>query len=346
MQADGSDRAPARPRLKDVAALAGVSIKTVSNVVNGYPHVTPTTRLRVERALGELNYRPNLSARNLRRGRSGIVALAIPELGIPYFAELAEHVIRAAARFEWTVLVDQTGGDPERELDVAAGLLSLTIDGLILSPLALGYRELAHREVDTPLVLLGERTAAGTADHVAIDNVAAARAATEHLLSLGRRRIAAIGVQPAVPPGTGLFRLQGYAEALRAAGLEPAPELLMPAPRYHRADGADAMQRLLELDDPPDAVFCFNDLLALGALRALLAAGVRVPDEMAVVGFDGVEETAYSTPSLTTIAPDKEQIAATAVRLLHDRVERESDAAPQDVRAPFMLVARESTLGR
>ncbi|MFD2351672.1 LacI family DNA-binding transcriptional regulator [Nonomuraea ferruginea] len=146
-----------QPRLKDVAALAGVSIKTVSNVVNGYPFVKPETRERVERAIAELNYRPNLTARNLRQGRSGVIALAVPDLDIPYFAELATNVITAADRHGWTVLIDQTQGDRAKERLVVSGIRAHLIDGLLFSPLALTAADLAQRADHTPMVLLGER---------------------------------------------------------------------------------------------------------------------------------------------------------------------------------------------
>jgi len=205
-----------RHRLKDVAERAGVSVKTVSNVVNGYVHVRPDTRARVMEAIAALDYRPNISARNLRRGRTGIIALAVPELDIPYFAELAKHVVSAAARHDWTVLIDQTSGDPEQERLVASGIRDHMIDGLIFSPLALAGADLDASAKATPMVLLGERVAHGAADHVAIDNLAAARDLTEHLVGLGRRRIAAIGAQHTAEAATARLRLAGYGEALRA----------------------------------------------------------------------------------------------------------------------------------
>jgi DNA-binding LacI/PurR family transcriptional regulator len=332
--------------LKDVAARAGVSVKTVSNVVNGYPHVTASTRDRVQRALAELNYRPNLSARNLRKGRSGVIALALPELNVPYFSELAGFVIEAAERQSWTVLVDQTDGRADRERLVLAGIRAHLIDGLIFSPLAMGPDDLAARADDTPLVLLGERVSEGPADHVAIDNVAAAREATAHLVGLGRRRIAAIGDQPETRAETSHLRLAGYREELRAADLPEDPRLVASVAAYHRQDGADAMQRLLALPDPPDAVFCFNDLLALGALRTLSERGLRVPDEVAVVGFDDIEDGRFSTPTLTTISPDKRQIADLAVSFLLSRLRDGRATPPREVQADHRLVIRESTAGR
>jgi DNA-binding LacI/PurR family transcriptional regulator len=181
--------------LKDVAARAGVSIKTVSNVVNERPYVTDDTRGRVRAAIDALHYRPNLSARHLRTGRLGVLALAIPDLGNTYFADIGKTVGIAAATHGYTVLLDHTGGDRASESLAINGLRPHLIDGVLLSPLALEMEDLRPDLVATPLVLLGERLFGAPHDHVAPDNVAAARLATTHLIALGRRRIAAIGVQ-------------------------------------------------------------------------------------------------------------------------------------------------------
>ncbi|MEV0157629.1 LacI family DNA-binding transcriptional regulator [Micromonospora sp. NPDC050686] len=331
-----------RHRLKDVAERAGVSVKTVSNVVNGYLHVRPDTRARVEEAIAELNYRPNLSARNLRKGRTGVIALAVPELDIPYFAELARHVVTAAAEHGWTVLIDQTGGGPEQERKVAGGIGDHLIDGLILSPLALTAEDLAGL-AGMPMVLLGERIDHGPADHVAIDNVAAAHAVTAHLIGLGRRRIAAIGAQRTPEGVSARLRLAGYAAALAEADIGYDERLVAPAPAWHRADGATALRHLLASGVRPDAVFCFNDTLALGALRALHEAGLRVPEDVAVAGFDDIEDGRFSVPTLTTISPDKERIARLAVDLLANRLTGDPEAPPQELTAPHHLIPREST---
>lgn len=335
-------------RLADVADLAGVSVKTVSNVVNGYEHVSAGTRAKVEAALAQLAYRPNQAARNLRRGRSGIVALAVPELEVPYFAELARHVVEAARKRGWTVLIDQTDGEREREQLVMDSFGTQLIDGLILSPIASGSAELAARRDTTPMVLLGERVYAGPDDHVSIDNVAAARTAVGHLLALGRRRVAAVGEQSRPTAGTARLRALGYLEAVRAGGLEVDHDLIVPTDTFSRADGAAAMDALLDLPRPPDAVFCFNDLLALGAIRRLHERGLRVPADVAVVGVDDIEDGRWATPTLTTIRPDKEQIAQLAVQLLADRLEDENGPRardPRELEARFDLVVRESTAG-
>ena len=338
-------------RLTDIAGKAGVSVKTVSNVVHGYVHVSPQTRARVQGVIDELGYQPNLTARGLRQGRTGLVALALPSLDQPYFAELASAVMTEAGELGWTVLVDQTDGTPEREREAAAGLRGHLIDGLILSPVALEAGELSRTQADVPLVLLGERVVGGPVDHVGVDNVAAACAATAYLLQTGRRRIAAIGLQDPEHAASGVaaLRRRGYQEALADAGLPVVPELSGRVDGYGRAQGAAAMRSLLDLLQPPDAVFCFNDTLALGALRTLADRGLRVPEDLAVVGFDDVEETRYSVPTLTTVAPDKRAIARAAVQLLAERIDRRKDGgrpiAPRDVRVPHRLVVRESTGG-
>ena len=346
----GDQSGRARPaRLADVARRAGVSVKTVSNVVNGYVHVSTTTRDRVDRAIADLDYRPNLSARNLRSGRSGIVALALPDLEVPYFAELAVHVVRAARTQGWTVLIDQTDGDRDREARVLENFGTHLVDGVLLSPVASAADELAARRATTPLVLLGERVYDGPADHVSIDNVAAAATAVAHLTGLGRRRVAAVGRQTAVSAETARLRLQGYEEALRMAGLPVDPSLVVGTGSFTRAEGAAAVDRLLGLDQPPDGLFCFNDLLALGALRRLHERGVRVPDDVAVVGVDDVEDGRWSVPTLTTVRPDKSRLAQLAVGLLAERIETAplgDGRAPRELEAPFDLVVRESSAGQ
>jgi DNA-binding LacI/PurR family transcriptional regulator len=324
--------------LKDVAALAGVSAKTVSNVVNGYAFVKPDNRRRVEEALAATGYRPNLGARNLRRGRTGSLALVVPELAVPYFADLAGLVLRAARAHGWNVLIQQTLGTREGERDALAGLGPHVVDGAVISPEAL--RGADFDAVAVPLVVLGEHPVDLPLDHVGIDNVEAARTAVRHLLGLGRRRVAAIGAHP--DRATAAQRLRGYREALAEAGLPDGG--VATVERYHRRDGAAAMAALLDAPTPPDAVFCFNDLLAAGALRAAADRGARVPEDVAVVGFDNDDEGAYGSPSLTTIAPDKAGIARAAVELLRARVEG-GDPPPRRVRTPFTLEIRESTVG-
>ncbi|MEU5088430.1 LacI family DNA-binding transcriptional regulator [Streptomyces sp. NPDC021356] len=334
--------------LKDVAERAGVSIKTVSNVVRDAPKVSPATRERVMRAVRELGYRPNPSARRLRTGRSGLIALAVPELTIPYFAELAHHIRTQATALGLTVLIEETLKDPAEELRLATGVGASLLDGVILSPLHVTTTELAPVADAFPLVLLGERSYERdhvVSDHVLIDNVAAARDATAHLAGLGRTRLAAIGADRK-GSATSRQRLEGFQLALHAAGLPFDPRLAPPVAEFDRGNGLLAMRSLLELPAGlrPDAVFCFSDLLAIGAQRAVHEAGLSIPGDIALAGIDGSQEGLYSTPSLTTVVPDKAAIASLAVRCLAARI-RSQEPLPFEVHvAPHRLEVRESTV--
>lgn len=329
-----------RTTLKDVAERVGVSAKTVSNVVNGTGWVTEDLKIRVRAAIAELGYRPNVAARNLRNGRSGMIAVALPDLSQPYFAELASDLVRAAQERSITVLVNQTDGREDAERRIAEGIDIPVMDGLILSPLALTAADLEHRIDTTPLILLGEHIGETALPHVTVDNTAAARAAVEHLLSLGRRRIAAIGAQQDGPNETSVLRLSGYRQALDAAGIPFDPALVSTVDTYHRSDGAKAAEALLDAGTEFDAIFAFNDLLALGAMHVVMSRGVRVPEQVAVIGFDDIDEASYSTPTLSSVAPDTLALARTAIELLS------ADPPARGVHSiPFAIAHRASTAG-
>lgn len=331
--------------LKQVAEVSGVSVRTVSNVVNGFHYVAPETRQRVQTAIDALGYRPNAAARSLRTGRTGLLALVVPELTQPYFAELARAVVRHATAAGYTVVLDQTDADRDRELDLLSDQPRRTMfDGLILNPLTLTSADIPEHPA-RPIVLLGERAIASSADHVHIDNVAAARAATQHLIDLGRKRVAVIGTQD-IPSGqSARLRLQGAMLALAEAGLPAHPDLLHPANSYTREAGYRAMLDILGTGRPVDAVFCFNDTMAIGTLRALREHGVRVPDDVAVAGFDDIEEGRFSAPPLTTIRPDKDAIARIAVERLVARIGGQGGEG-HEIEVGFDLVVRESTAPR
>lgn len=331
--------------LHDVARIAGVSIKTVSNVVNNN-HVKPSTRSRVLAAIAELGYRPNLAARGLRSGRTGVIGLAIPELRQNYFAELAGTIIEMAARHNVNVVIHQTGGTLEGELAVLAGEHLRLTDGVLFSPDAVGQEDVDRLNVGFPLVLLGERIFGGPTDHVTMHNVESARAATEHLIGIGRRRIAVIGAHPLKPDDirSANLRIRGYREALDAAGIPQDSELIRVAMPWHRENGAAAMRGLLQERVAFDAVFALNDSLGLGALRALGEARIRVPDDVAVIAFDNVDESRFSVPSLSSVEPGRDQIAQVAVELLLERIATKGDRIPpRQILSDYRIVAREST---
>lgn len=331
------------PTMRDVAQLAGVSIKTVSNVLNDYPYIREATRTRVEAAVQELGYQVNVSARNLRRGLTGVIGLVLPELSLPYFAELADLVMDAGQRKGLTVVIERTAGDRQRELDALHGGRRKATDGLLYSPLALGPGDEDLLPDDAPLVLLGERIFSDRFNHVTMQNMEAARTATAHLLDQGRRRIVALGVHPGEKVGSAALRLDGYRKALADAGVPEDEKLYGEAQLWHRSTGAAAMAALLDRGERPDAVFGFNDALALGAMHELQIRGLRVPDDVAVLGFDDIDEARYSSPTLSSIDPGREFIAETAVSILAAEIAEEEGAPPRMIEAPFRLVGREST---
>ncbi|MBK7820907.1 MAG: LacI family DNA-binding transcriptional regulator [Tessaracoccus sp.] len=334
--------------MQDVAKLAGVSAKTVSNVVNNHPRVSAATRERVQDAIDKLGYELNLTARNLRQGRTGLIGVALPELKLPYFAELADSIICEAEAVGLRVMIEQTNSDRAREIDVLHGQRRLMTDGLIFSPLALGQEDIGLFRVDFPLVLLGERVFGSVNDHITMSNVEAAKAVTRHLLERGRRRIAVVGAHPGERVGSAALREQGYREALRDAGLPIDEALIRTTVMWHRNTGATATDELLEDGVDFDAVFALNDTLAMGVLRSLHSHGLRVPDDVAVVGFDNIDEAAYTRPTLTSVAPGREQIAREAVELLtlrigETRLPLESRAPIKRILADYEVVVRESS---
>lgn len=324
--------------LRDVAALAGVSAKTVSNVMHGRHHkVSAATRARVEAAIAELDYRPNLPARRLREGRTRVVRVALPDPLMPYFAELTQHIVESAHARDHRVVIDPSALRRQPEPRRAGGPRPWVADGLIASPVT------DWAPSDTPVILLGEEALGVPGDHVLVDNVAAARMATEHLVGRGRRRIATIGATPDPAVRMSRLRFRGYADALRAADLAVDPRLHLGCARYHAEDGARATAALLDRGVPFDGLFCSTDLLALGALYTLRARGIRVPEEVAVVGIDGIDQARYAAPSLTTVVPDKAQIARLAVDTLLRRIDAPSRPAPREQHAGLAMAVRESS---
>lgn len=325
-----------RTTLADIAARVNVSTKTVSNVVNGTGWVGAEVRERVLTAIDELGYRPNLAARHLRSGSSGVLALVLPTLTEPYFAELASTFVDVAQRRGKTVIVTQTGGAREAEREALEGTRLPALDGIILSSLGLTREDLENRRRGVPLVLIGEHGEAIAGDqehHVGIDNVAAATAATAELIGRGRRRIAAIGVQEEGPSETSRYRFEGYARALREVGIAEDRALWGHVVDFNRAEGSLATQRLIESGADFDALLCFNDSLALGALYSLGVHGIGVPEDVEVFGFDDIAEVRFSIPAFSTVDPGREAVANAVIDIFADPAGHE----PGHHEVPFSL---------
>lgn len=328
----------------DVAAAAGVSLKSVSNYFNDYPYMSEDLRSRIERAVQELGYQVNSSARSLRSGRTRTIALVVPELNQPYFAQLAEDVIASARELGMHVAIETTRADPEREREVLTGRVGPAADGIIFETVTLGQSEIPFDAVQRPLVLIGERISSPQSDAVTMDNLSGAAEAVSHLIAQGRRRILALGHNPsALNPSAAHLREQGYRRAHEDAGLEVDPELIVQETRWRWPSGAAAMEEVLRRGVEFDAVFGFNDALALGAMTSLGRAGISIPEDVSVVGFDNVEEGELLAPTLTTVDAGRRQIARHAVEMLAERIGDPGESRePRSVVVPSRLVHRES----
>ncbi|MEV8148257.1 LacI family DNA-binding transcriptional regulator [Arthrobacter sp. NPDC080073] len=330
--------------MRDVAQAADVSIKTVSNVINDHPNIKAETRERVLLAIEKLGYQPNLSARGLRSGRTDVISLIIPDLKNAYFAELADAVMTAASKRGKVVIIEQSGGSRARELEILHGPRMRMVDGVLYSALGLSQEDAGLIDIPTPMVLLGERIFHGPTDHVTMQNIEASQAATEHLLQRGRTRLLAFGAHRNEVIGSAGLRLEGYRRALQNAGLDYRDELAIDVQSWHRADGAQAMRQVLESGLDFDGVVAFNDSIALGAMRVMQDAGLRIPEEVAIIGFDDIDETRYSLPTLSTVDPGRREIAETAVAMLLERIDGAAEAAPaREFAAGFKVISREST---
>lgn len=329
-------------RLLDVANLAGVSVKTVSNVVHDKPYVNKETRQRVQKAIKELGYVPNVMARRLVTGKTGMIELAFPELRAPYYAELADLLSDEAKRQGYRLIIEQTRGKGEAERSVLSDRQQGLVDGIIFEPVSLNSADISLLNGDIPLVLLGEVTPPLSVDHVTIDNVSAAAAATNYLIELGCTSIGFLAAPDVSSSHTVQRRLLGYETALQESGREPDPDLYIPF-FDDTAEGAErAVSAALSKGLTIDGLFCYNDLTAIGAMRALRHAGLRIPQDVSVVGWNDIIMARYSNPSLTTISPNVQELCERALSMLIERIEGYKGIGRHE-KVDYKLTVRDST---
>ncbi|MCG7415022.1 LacI family transcriptional regulator [Microbacterium aurum] len=333
------------PTMQDVARHAGVSVMTVSNVINDHPHVRATTRQKVLESISALGYHVNTAARSLRQGKTGVIGLAVPDIDRPYFGMLARLLIDRAAAHGYELVIEQTHASREREVDAISRSRLRSYDGLFLYAAELPDDDAMLLRGEFPIVVFGEHAYSGPIDHVEMANADGARLATAHLIERGCRRVGILGGRIGDPDDIGVatLRTRGYREALEAAGIAFDPALVRDAEYSYEGGSAQAAALLAEVDDL-DGLFCATDVIAIGAMRALHEAGRRVPQDVRVVGFDDVSLAAFTTPSLTSIAPGHDEMADAAMEMVLGRISGER--AADDYRSftgPARLVEREST---
>lgn len=326
--------------MKQVAARAGVSISTVSHVINNTRVVSDDVRQRVLAIIDELRYIPSAVARSLKNDKTNTIGVLVPNSSNPYFAELTRWIEEAAFQLGYNIILCNTHGGADKQTAYLRLLMEKRIDGLVLvASGADADRELLLRHETVPIVQL-ERALPGLgADLVAAGQEEGGYAVTRHLIALGHRAIACVA-GPADLPRT-KERVGGFARAMGEAGL-PVPAERILHTEFTSAGGYAAMTALLHAAEPPTAVFVTSDLMALGALCAAGGAGVRVPAQLSIAGYDDIDAARYATPPLTTVATPRHAMARLAIEQL---IERIRGAAPtlRSTALPNTLVVRAST---
>jgi LacI family repressor for deo operon, udp, cdd, tsx, nupC, and nupG len=326
-----------RPKIKDIAERLGVSPATVSRALADTGLVAEPTLSRIREAASALNYRPNVSARNLRTRRSRAVLLVVRDIGNPFYLEVMKGVEAAAREAGYAVLMGNAENDPDREAEYFAMLRDGNADGMVLMT---GKLPSSRFRLDRlPVVVALERIEGASFPHVEIDNEAAARDAVRHLISLGHRRIAHIAGPPAEPMA--VRRRDGYRRAMAEAGL-PVPQGYEQAGDYLLQGGRDGCRALLARPDRPTAIFCANDESAFGVIHELRRSGLDVPRDVSVVGFDDIYLSQAIYPPLTTVSQPRAEIGRMAMTVLLDLIAG-GEPPKTPVMMPTTLMLREST---
>ena len=327
--------------IKDVAELAGVSFSTVSHVVNGTRFVAPETALKVEQAIAALGYRPCSQARSLRTGSSGLIGVMTTHGNDVFFSEVLCGIEDACRDTGRGIIVTHTEGDPDREAECVEMLLTKGVDGFILNNLTGNPKALNLLENYTvPLVMLQAVSPGQPMDIVRADDRQGALQAVSLLLRLGHRKIACIAGF-SLPHHCIRERRAVFLEVLEAAGIENGEKYFVYGD-YSLEGGYECAKDFLCTDDPPTAFFCYSDLMAMGAIRAAADLGVRVPEDVSIVGFDDISLASCTVPRLSTVRQPKEELGRNAVFRILERAAG-SPAVPQTMTLGVELIEREST---
>lgn len=331
---------PRGATLRDVANKVGVSPRTVSRVVNDEGGFSEATRLKVLEAVENLGYQPNMLARGLITRRSGTVGLVGGDMTDPFFPALAERIQTEARAAGRTMFFASINSDPDRQTEVFNSLWSHAVDGVIVFPAVGTVEQLAtYAQRGMPLVVVDDIVESVNVACVSFDLEGGAKAAAQHLLATGRRKIGMIGSAMSVQRTR--HRERGFLQALvQAPGGHKHPEIVRVHPTV--SGGEHGLRELLKRQPDLDGLFAYNDSMAIGAMRSAKSSGLRIPDDLAVVGFNDIEMSALVSPGLTTVRLDRSLLSEEATRALHELIEAPG-SSPDPVVLPVDLVVREST---
>ncbi|BCJ52568.1 LacI family transcriptional regulator [Actinoplanes sp. NBRC 14428] len=334
------------PSVKDVAASAGVSLGTVSNVMNRPEVVSPATRERVERAMAELGFVRNESARQLRAGTSRTLAYVMLDGSNPFFHDVAQGIELAAEDADLSLFICNSNGRADREAVHLDRLMQQRVQGVLITPVdpeAPHLAEIGRRGI--PIVIVDRVGAGGASCSVAVDDVLGGRIAVEHLAEQGHTRVAVVGGPESI--GQVRERVEGARQIWAELGLPPGDLTYLPTSALTVAEGRSAGERLAGIPARrrPTAAFCANDLLALGLLQQGIGAGLRVPEDLAIVGFDDIEFAAAAAVPLTSVRQPRQELGRSAAQLVLDEATNPEHRHQQLSFVPE-LVARASTVAR
>jgi DNA-binding LacI/PurR family transcriptional regulator len=325
--------------IKDIAKAANVSFSTVSRALNDSPRVKPETRERIQHIAAEMGYLPSAVARSLVTRHTNIIGVVVTTITDLFLAEVIHAIEETALKQKYNVILTNSGGEPERELEAIRALQKRRVDGIILISSGTSKETCsAEKGIDIPVVVINNASREHIGYSVEVDNYGGGSEATQHLLSLGHRCIAHIAGPTREWDSMG--RQSGYEQALQVYGLSPDPALIVRGDARPEG-GMRAMQQLVALPCRPTAVFCYNDLVALGAMRAARTAGLRIPRDLSVVGFDDIDLAPFFEPALTTVAQPKREMGEKAVQMILDRL---AGDRVEDCVLPGRLIVRGSTM--
>jgi len=328
------------PTIREVAQKAGVSVTTVSHVVNQTRVVAEDTQKRVKQVMQELGYRPNVLARSLRRGETHTLGLVLPDSANSFFAEMAYAIENCAFERNYSLVLCNTSADPQKERLYSEVLFNKQVDGIIF--VAAGDDTQSLQELlahNLPVVVVDRHLENIPVDTVTSDNFQGGYLAAHHLIDLGQRDIAIIRGPSNISPSAA--RVTSSLQTFGEAGISIPAEWIVYGD-FHAKSGYLAMQQLLSLPKKPGAVFACNDLMAIGAMRAIYEAGLRIPKDISLIGFDNIELAAYTYPPLTTIGQPIQQLAEIAISTLLQRIQT-PESVCQRITLPNELIIRQST---
>lgn len=326
--------------IQQVAKQAGVSVATVSRVLNEQKIVASKTKFKVEEAIKKLNYEPSMLGRNLRNSESRLLLVLIPSISNPFYLEIIKGIENVAISKNYNILLCETDSNPERENIYFELVKSKMADGIISMDPAINIEMLTTLADKHAIIQCSEYAIGSGIPYVTIDNEEAAYRAVKHLIKMGHKKIALMNSDEKY-----LYARQrklGYQKAMREYGIELDDMLIYHTQMLSFEQGQQTMKKILKMNDRPTAVFAVSDLLAIGALKEINSSGLHVPDDIAIVGFDKIDFSNMTHPTLTTIAQPMYRMGTTAVNMLIDKIKGES---VESVVLEHELVIRGSTMG-